>query len=57
MQNILLYTMKYNFIHMSEQWWGAFEEMLGKITGHIQLCCKGEKNNVIMKDKDVGEYS
>lgn len=42
---------------MSEHWWGAFEEVLGKITGHTQLCCKGEKHNVIMKDKDVGEYS
>lgn len=56
-QNILLYTMKCNFIHMSECWWGAFEELLEKITIHIQLCCKDEKNNIIMKDKDVGEYS
>lgn len=57
MQNILLYTMKCNFIHMSERWWGAFEEVLGRITGQIQLCYKGEKNSVAMKDKDVGEYS
>lgn len=42
---------------MSEHWWGAFEEVLGKITGHTQLYCKGEKHNVIMKDKDMGEYS
>lgn len=41
----------------SEHWWGAFEEVLGKITGYIQLCCKGEKNNIIMSDKDVWEHS
>lgn len=55
-KHILLYTTKCNFIHMSDHWWAA-SEPLGKITGHIQLHRKSEKDNVIKKDKDVGEYS
>lgn len=57
MQNIPQNITKCNFIHMSEHWWGASEEVLDKITVRVQLCSRGDKYNVMMKDKDVREYT